>query len=390
MYNTLFYLQEPIEIGGIESWFNYITEAYGDRDITICCRKCAPKQYQRLIRKVRVIFWNGVDTIECKRFFCCFNIEIMPYIKCEEKYICLHGNYYDMVQRGQLKRALLPLVDGVKYLATSKSVADGWEKLTGKKAKVVYNPIVLKEPRKKIIRFCAAQRMSAEKGGERIKEFVKCCDEYVKQNDEYDYTLDIYTNDYGLDVMKDINSSHVGLHKPRLDINRSFGFYDWFLCLSDDEGYGYSPAEALIRGTPCIITDLKVFTELGYSKHNSIRLKLDCSNMDDVVKQAFTKKLTFEYKPVKDLWGELIINEPKTYKFKEEKMARIKANFTFDDTYEHVRINKGDVYETTEERANYLTNYVIQVSGEYIYACEKTKEKVNVSWQEPQKAKRKK
>ena len=348
------------------------------------CVKCDPFQYRRLRRKIRVVFWDGKEEFECERLFCCFNTEIIDHVKAKEKYICLHGNYKDMYERGQIQKELLPIKKGCTYLACSQIVADSWEELTGHRAITVYNPIALQPPATKLIRVCAAQRMSKEKGADRIKRLVREMDVYIRQHPEYDYLLDIFTNDYGNSIFKNNQNPRIGVHKPLLTINRLFGFYDWFLCLSDNEGYGYSPVEALIRGCPCVVSDLPIFDELGYTSHNSIRLKLDLSNIKDVVNKMFTKELTFTYAPKNDHWGDYIIDTPTTYHYEEENMARIKALMNYTDTFEKQNIQKGDVYETTEERAKTITEtvFVNRRNNEGTRFATYTEEPVNVSWQE--------
>lgn len=388
VYPNLFYFQSICQIGGIESWFYYLSILYSDIDITVLYRHGDSLQINRLKRRFRCIEWNGKDKVECENLFINFNREILDYaIVHNKKYLVLHGDYLDMINRGQLVRKNLPLDSRVdEYIGISQTVCDSWFKLTGIMPKLSYNPVVSFIPLRQL-RLISAQRMSSEKGGNRIVAMVRKLDEYCLKND-VDYSWDIYTTDDGSNKLSTLKrNKHINIHTPRLDINRLYQNYDYLISLTDNEGYCYTVVEALNVGTPCVVTPLPVFKELGIDETNSITLDFKLKNIGSVIEQMFNKKLKFTYTPRKDSYNEFLINKPNEYKFNREvkNMARIKALMNYEDKYEKKSIKTGDVYETTDERAKEITSstYFMKANGLPMKYAEYTDDVINVAWQEP-------
>ena len=89
-------------IGGIESHLYYIAKKYNNLDITIFYHEGDPQQLFRLKKLIRCIKITPNDKVICKKLFCCFNREILDQCEAEEKILVLHGDYKDMVERGQI------------------------------------------------------------------------------------------------------------------------------------------------------------------------------------------------------------------------------------------------------------------------------------------------
>lgn len=388
IYPNVFYFQTLSQIGGIESWFYYLSIKYHKIDITVLYKNADELQLNRLKKRFRCIKWNGVDEIECENLFVNFNREILAHAKVHNKtYLVLHGDYLDMMKRGQLSKANMPIDKRIdEYIGISKVVCESWYKITGIMPSLSYNPIVNFIPLKQL-RLISAQRMSSEKGGNRIIEMVKKLDKYCIEND-VDYVWDIYTTDDGSDKLNTLKrNKHINIKTPRLDINRLYSNYDYLVSLTDNEGYCYTVVEALCVGTPCVVTPLPVFKELGLNNSNSITLEFNLSNIPSVIEQMYSKKLTFNYEPKKDSYDEFLINKPNKYKYSKEveSMARIKALMNYEDKYEKRNIKTGDVYETTDERAKKITSatYFLKSNGLPMKYADYTDDVINVSWQEP-------
>lgn len=388
IYPNVFYFNSISSIGGIESWFYYLSIIYKGTDVTIMYKNADNLQLNRIKTRYRCIKWNGRDRIECENLFVNFNREIIDYATVHNKiYLVLHGDYLDMVNRGQLQKSLIPLDSRVdEYIGVSKTVCDSWFKLTGIMPKLSYNPVVRFKPLKQL-KLISAQRMSKEKGAERIERLITELDRYCVIND-VEYVYDIYTNEYGNKKLDGIRSNkHINLKKSRLDVNRLYGNYDYLVSLSDNEGYCYTVVEALLQGTPCVVTPLPVFKEIGVNKTNSIMLAYDCSNVSDVVKEMFNTSKHFKYKPKETSYHEFLINKPNQYKVKEDEMAKIIALMNYKDEYEGKNIKKGDVYETTDERGKQITSatYLSRTTGLKTKYAEYTDKPINVDWQEAKK-----
>ena len=295
--SNAYYFRHLNTIGGIESHLMYLGKKYGkDYSITVFYRTGDNEQVRRLSQLVRVVQIDNNDYVECNALFCCFNREILDQCKAKRKYLVLHGDYKDMVERGQLGRASLPLDDRVEYLAVSELVAKSWEELTGHKCVNVYEPVVLDKIDKPLM-LLSATRLSAEKGWGRMK---KLCE--ALNNAHINYQWFIYT-----DTNKEPLPNMVFL-KPRLDITNLMGGYTAFVQLSDNEGFCLSIVEALCRNIPVIATDLPVLKELGLNEKNSVILPLDMSDIP-VDKIRKIGELKFKYTVPADKWADYLDTE---------------------------------------------------------------------------------
>ena len=354
-YGNLIYFHSILSIGGIETWLYNISVLFRDLDITIVTSKAAHPQINRIAKNVRVIVWDGKQRFECEKLFVNFNTDIIPYVKADRIYLCLHGDYSDMIRRGQLKLENLPMHPKVdEYIGISKTVCDSWKKLTGIDATLCYNP-VLEPASPKVIRLVSAQRLSREKGKERIKMLANALDDICRKSGDK-WIWDIYTDN--AHVIPYVNIRYTS---PRLDVADYYSSYDWLVQLSDNEGYCYSVVESLMRGVPCVVTDLPVFKELGLTSENSIMMNLDGSNVFSVANDILTKKLQFKYRPPADSWRSMFADIPSTYEYKEEKLMLHKVEAL--DTYERLKVRDGEfdrilpegfAFEVSDERLKVL------------------------------------
>lgn len=313
-YTNLIYFRSLNSIGGIETLYYNVSCLFKDLDITFICVNADYNQKKRLSKNIRVIEWNGKDRFECERLILNFNLDIIDYVDADE-YVCfLQGDYYDMLKRNQLLKSNLPIHKKInKYYGVSQLVIDSWKKATGLDAELCYN-ILLPPKDNKVIRLCSAQRLSNEKGGERIKDLAMALDKYSDVTGDK-YIWDIYSDGH----IDNFYSKNLCIKKPRLDITELYKGYDYFVALSDNEGFCFSVVENLIRSIPCVVTDLPVFTELKVNETNSIKMNLDSSNVNSVAEQIFTKKFNFKYTAPESNWGNVLINKKSNYSYKEEE-----------------------------------------------------------------------
>lgn len=347
-YTNLFYFSKLNYVGGVESWLYYIARLYKDYDITVMYRNGASEQIRRLSRLVRCVKWDGRERIECDRLFVNYNPEILDYVTAKECFYMIHSDYKSLAEIGVLSGAYIHSIANdkrfTKFIAVSKLARKSFEEMTGVKAEVCYNPISLEEP-ERLLRLCSAQRMTKEKGHDRIRKLAEALDRYSAKNNVI-WQWDIYTQD-----AREIQNDSIYYRTPSLNVNKSFGDYDYFVALSDNEGFCYSVVEALMRGTPCVVTPCPVFKELKLNTRNSITLQFDCSNADSVAERMFKKKFKFEYEPPKSNFEKYLVDVPTDYKV---TTVYIKALIPFLDIVEGRTVRKGEVYEAEPERARYL------------------------------------
>ena len=356
---NILYFNSLNTIGGVESWLNYIANLYKDYDINVVYRTASEQQLMRLRRNVRCIKWNGEEHFKCRRLFVNYNPDILNYTEADEVIYMVHSDYQANFPVSYVK-GITANKKITKYLAVSKTVQQSFYNVSGIMPEVCYNPIKLDKPLP-IIRLCSAQRMTKEKGGERIEKLIKELDKYCEKHGTI-YQYDIFTN--GTITTDSLN---VVLRQPILDVNRIFGSYDFFIALSSNEAFCYSVVESLMRGTPCVVTPCPVFEEIGLNENNSIQLEFNCSNVTEVVEKIFTKKFDFEYEPPKSNFLDYISKEKKTYKC---DLVLVTATNSFFDLSNNTSRKIGDSWIVDTQRANYLEGLNLVMKGEVINASD--------------------
>lgn len=317
-----YYFRSLNKIGGIESHLRYLAMKYGkDYDLTVFYKNADPEQLNALKTYVDCCQLTQNDFVECRNLFCCFNREILDQCRAEKKYLVLHGDYKNMLERGQLHRENLPVDKRIdEYLGVSQLVCDSWEELTGIKATNLYEPVVL-NGREKSLMFLSATRLTPEKGWRRMETLAKVLDDAG-----VNYTWLIYTN------TPQAPTKNMVFVKPRLDITDKIGAYDAFIQLSDNEGFCLSIVEALMNGVPVIATKLPVLEELGLNDSNSILLPFDMSEIP-VDRIRNIKELKFSYTPPEDKWASVLNEE------KNDRLITVRAS----NGYKKLNISDGQL-----------------------------------------------
>lgn len=294
-----YYFRHLNKIGGIESHLRYLAMKYaGKYEITVFYKTADKEQLYNLQKYVRTVQLGKNDRVKCTKLFCCFNREILDQCEAEKKYLVLHGDYKDMVARGQLMESSLPVDNRIdEYLGVSQLVCDSWEELTGIKAKNVFEPVVLDKNDKPLM-FVSATRLTPEKGWWRMVKLAQILNECG-----VNYTWFIYTNSPQPPV------KNMVFLEPIYDVTDKVGGYDAFIQLSDNEGFCLSIVEALMRGVPVIATDLPVLRELKLDEKNSIILPFDMSYIP-VDKIRKVNEMSFTYKQPRDKWDSVLDHTP--------------------------------------------------------------------------------
>lgn len=293
---NIFYFANINSIGGVESFFYYLARKYEDRDITIVYKTGDPRQIARLSRYARVEKYRGQE-IYCERAFFNYSTDIIDNVHADRYYMIVHSDYK---ARG-IRPNTPEKID--EYLAVSKHAGKTFTELTGKETTPCYLPFVLDEP-KPVLHLISATRLTKEKGKHRMEKLAEALD---KAGIVYQWT--VFTNDTGA-----IDNPSVIFMRPRLDIADYIADADYLVQLSDTEAYCQSVAEALLLGTPVIVTDLPVYKEIGLTTKNSIKVPLDMSKIPtDKIAKGLPEMPIPEYKAKKDAWSELLGDTKSTY-----------------------------------------------------------------------------
>lgn len=296
--NNAYYYRHLNRIGGIESHLRYLAKKYSKKyEIVVFYQTADMEQLEELRKYVRCVQLDKRDYVKCKKLFCCFNREILNQCEAEKKYLVLHGDYKDMMKRGQLGERSLPIDPRIdEYLGVSQLVCDSWEEITGIKAKNVFEPVVIEKT--KPLMFVSATRLTPEKGWDRMVRLANVLDE-----NHVNYLWYVFTNS------NKPGTENMVMLPPRFDITDKLGGFDAYIQLSDNEGFCLSIVEALLQGVPVIATDLPVLKEIGLNESNSVILPFDMDKIP-INRIRNIDKLKFDYKQPKDKWSSVLDKTP--------------------------------------------------------------------------------
>lgn len=329
-YDVVFYFKSINSIGGVESFFYYLSQKY--KNIVVYYREGDSTQVQRLSQNVEVHKYKN-EIIKCNKFFCNYGLDIE--VEAKEKYHIIHCDY-KAVKFKPIR------YEGFKYIGVSKLVCDHFTELTGEEAEVVYNPIVLNKPKvekKPGLHLISATRLSSEKGGWRIDKLAEILDKAGVE-----YTWDIYTNQKCI-----FQSPNIHVKPPKLDLTKEIAEASYLVQLSNAEAFCYSVAEALMLGTPVIITPLPVFDEIKITDKEAIRIDFDMKNVDiDKIVKGIDN---VNWQPPKDNWDKYLDNNT-TYNPNELTEVKIKRKYF--DIEQQRYVSRNEIIKCPKSRASYL------------------------------------
>lgn len=330
-YSNVFYFHNINCIGGVESFFYYLSKKYQDYDITVFYSNGDQEQIKKLKKYARVKRYKG-EIIECKKVFFNYNINIIDNVKADEYIQIIHADY----KKQKITPKIHPKI--TRYLGVSKQVCQSFKEVTGIECELAYNPVDIDKP-KKILKLISATRLTSEKGKDRMIKLGKLLNKVG-----IPYIWLVFTNDINA-----IDNPNIKYMKPNLDITAYIQEADFLVQLSSSEAYCYSVVESLLLGKPVIVTDLPVYNEIGLNESNSIRLDL---NFNEIPIQQIMKEYKFEYKAPKDNWLNII--EKEKSKYKEEKNIRYKVEALKE--YEEKKISDSELGRIPKAGEQWLVN----------------------------------
>lgn len=335
---NVFFFDQINSIGGIETFFYQLGKKYGkDHDITLFYRSGDATQLKRLSQYITVRKFRDGMKIRCKRAFVTFYAGILDNIEADEYYQVLHGDYTSM---GVFPKDH-PKIQ--KRIAVSEVVHNSYETGRGINSIVSYNPFTPEKPRK-VLNLVSATRLTKEKGWNRMLALAEALD---KAGVPYQWT--VYTDDQS----KTPNNPSIILCKPRLDVLDFIANADYYVQLSDCEGYCYSVVEALSVGTPVIITDLPVAKEIGVEDGVNgfiLPMSMEYIPIDEICKGL--KK--FKYTPPEDKWGELLADGVTEDDEEEPKSVWVRCKKVYYDLEFNRMMDYGEEWQCLIKRAYHL------------------------------------
>ena len=352
---NIFYFRIICKIGGTEQFLYEIAKKYKDWDITVFYDSADASQLKRLREFVRCKQRTKGEKVVCDKAFFNFNIDMIEDVEAKEYYFISHANYQELGYKPPIENEKLTNYIGVSKFSATK--LDEYSKKLGKEIKTIpcYNPLTL-EPKEKVMHLVSACRLDDKvKGGARTLKLIEALDKYCEKTGRH-YLWTIFTNP---NLKVKLNSPNVVIMKPRVDVRPYIAEADYVLQLSNDmETYCYTMNEALGYGVPVVTTPLSVVKELPIDDNMRIELEYDCSNVDEVAKQIFEKKVKpFNYEIPKDIWDKLLEKGESTYKEEKKMKFKVRALIKFNDLEENKERNIGDEFECSKMRCDYLLEH---------------------------------
>ena len=328
---NVFYMHKLSSIGGVESFFYYMSKLY---DMEVYYTEANPEQVKRLAQNIAVHKYTG-KPIECDRLFS--NYRFSATTTTNEKKHIVHYNPLNVGFSTTYE-------DGWEYIGVSKVACKGFKEITGHDCELIYNPVPIEKPKVekyKKLTLISMTRLTSEKGGNRINQLANMLDKKG-----IDYEWHIYTNK----IHFRFTSPHIIVHEQNLNLMEEVAKCSYLVQLSDCESFGLSVCESLIVGTPVIITDLEAFKEIGcIHGKNAIICDLAMKNVDiDMIVKGLP---TFEYKPPKSEWGKYLSTN-KTYNPNE--LVEVRALKRLHLVEENIHTGYGAKVKVTKARASEL------------------------------------
>lgn len=336
IYTNAFFIQHINIIGGVESFLYYLSKKYKNKDITIFYGTGDKKQIRRLQKYVRVIRHRKGDKIKCRRAYFQYGHYSIEDVEADEYIYIIHADY----KTQGLQYVPHPKI--TRYFAVSETAQKGFKEAFDIDSEVVYNPLLLDTP-KRILHLVSATRLTPEKGYDRMVTLAN----YFKRLD-IPYKWDVYT-------YNDVNGTLFNKKNPTLNIIDAIADADYLVQLSDSEAYCYSVREALVVGTPCIVTDLPTFKEAGLENGKTgWLLPLDMKLDDETILSIYNDIPKLSYTDVKDNWGAILGRSKSTYVEELKNTVNLKAIQSFYDVEQERIVSRGEEFMALKERANAL------------------------------------
>ena len=352
---NIFYFRIISKIGGTEQFLYEIAKKYKDWDITVFYDGADPWQLKRLRNFVRCKQRVKGKKVICDKAFFNFNTDMIDDVEAKEYYFISHANYEELGYTPPIENKKLTNYVGVSKFSADK--LDEFGKKIGKEIKTLpcYNPLTL-EPKEKVMHLVSACRLNdVVKGGVRTQKLIQALDRYCEETGRH-YLWTIFTNP---NLKVKIDSPNVVIMKPRVDVRPYIAEADYVLQLSNDmETYCYTINEALGYGVPIVTTPLSIVKELPIDDNMRIELDYNCSNVDEVARQIFEKKVKpFNYEIPRDDWDKLLEKGKSTYEEEKKMKIKVRALISFNDLEENKHRNIGEEFECSKQRAEFLLEH---------------------------------
>jgi glycosyltransferase involved in cell wall biosynthesis len=338
--------------GNITFLKNFIKKYSEYYNIKVIYKDSVPSTMKFIKKYAETEKWTG-QTFNTE--ICMWNSTWGTYPKVKaKKYIQMIHADYDEVNKLCGFEYNKPEVE-TTHIAVGKHVAKVFKKRYDIDCIVIPNLLNEDAKPEKVLRLISATRLIPTKGLNRI---IKLGEQLNKQKRKFIWF--IYGDGHDVESIKRISSiQNIVLMPVSDDLTSYIADADYFVHLSDTEGDPYCTKEALQVNTPCIVTNYPCATEQITDGVNGYILDMNLENLD--IDKIYKKIPNFKYEMLdtKPLWlkalGKPVGIKRSVPEFNEELITII-ARLRYFDMELGRDVNKGEVLQVSEERANYLVN----------------------------------
>lgn len=324
-------------IGGIETWiYNFCKIMSKYYDITVLYDQIDGRQLARLEKYVECIKRDPKQTIMCDTVIVNRITDTIPgNVKAKQS--------IQMCHTCKLKEQYKIPQDKDHIVMVSKAAAESFQE---DKAEVIYN-LIDNPTDKRCLLLISATRLSKvsayEKGQARM---LKLADMLHEAQIPF---LWLIFSDRQLDNIR----PNMIVLPPTLDIAPYLARADYYVSMSDAEGYGYSMVESLINGTALITTPIDVLPELGFKEGiNGYTVPFEVEGFD--VQKLLTVP-QFEYKATNTKsikqWRKLLGDTKPTHTYNPSERVKIQVTKSYRDTCLNRVLNVGEEIFVHKNRA---------------------------------------
>ena len=335
---NVIYMPNISALGGIETYVYEMVKKYHHLDLAVVCKKIDRKQRRR-IEKYCPVYIHTNERIKCKVCLINYDQTIIDFVD-GDVYQVFHADYstglYDIPHTD-------PRIKG--YIAITKYQQKKMGEILGTKMMMSYNPLTIEEEEEPIV-IVTASRLYENKGTHLMQQFADAMDK-----SGINYIWYIITCDK--DVIK---SPNVIFIDNRLDIGKWTSKATYGALFSKAECCSYFINEMLYRNIPMLVTPLPYLDEIGVKDgKNAYIVEHDGSNIDEVVKKIKDVP-KFEFKKLKDSYESIFCKSKSHYTPSTTIKVRCIAEPYYTDTLLDRNVFNGEVFEVSEERADFLIN----------------------------------
>ena len=257
-YKNVFYLGESVNglFTGMLSWVRNVGKAFGKQyDLTLIYDAAPEKTLNDLKQYFRCVKFDKNKIYICNRLITTYKDYHYPKnIVAKKKFVTIHGVMKDFPHAAKYTDDLYD-----RYIACSKTAADGAKGYFPGEVEYIYNPIVVDNVKPRLY-LVSAQRSSKVKGLDRLEKVAKVLDDA-----EIPYTWDVFT-----DAGEGTNKGGLVFRHRVSDPLPYTRAADYFVLLSDTEACPYGVLEAINLGVKMILTPAKVYKEWNLDKSPNV------------------------------------------------------------------------------------------------------------------------